>query len=807
MAARKSTFQFLAPHGLDVISDAVPLDGVFPLLPPVFEPLRGEPALSDGEPPTELGKAVMEWYGEARRCPPEETPAGLVRAIEAVSVGRENVTAVRRAHWRRNHAGLLSVAQLVVCVPMVRPATVQPRMAASAQRIMREEFGMSLVHEVDTGLRVRARSAEHLRLITKAQQRVRIPHAYAGEAEKEFADSLALEGIREEIRGFAYDMYVSDGERGHLVETDDGWTRVSVAQSFMGLLMGLDADLSTLHWENPADGTLTVGPHTPDTIEAAHRALRFEDASFAVWPARRTRADVQAWLDGAPPEAQATLRMMTARMDIAIAVRPYRHNSDHDVVYADMARFHVKGQNPTLWGKADDEAFKARTVVNDLVRRRDLTEEQRDVFLGDTVVPWADDPARTPYRNRVVATTHVMVSTVVDDPAVPHRYDVVRGTLKRLRVPNSPLQAATTTASLAGLVAGLEGDGEMGQFTAVIARSFRKWELRDIARHTGNWTDLIDQDVAALADGARRELRALGADGSREVRPHQRALAVLALVAHAANPALRNYRRPDGGTNSDGTPRMVRYPSSMTLTGRGGRGGVMKVEADVVFLHAARSPEGIDQLEAIVAAATTENPVVPVDPASGDELLEERLRLRWANGPGPGTDARPPDRSDRGDRSDRSDRSDRGADGFAGPSALVPGARTDGADQDPADRAGVALTLWPESPDQEGGEEADRSNADPLADVAEWEKALVDLVDDIDHLSDRASALADVRVDAVRAGIGEKDYDPDDESLPRMIDEVGIDPEVEGGTDESLESLRRFLRQGVMAYLKQQARR
>lgn len=779
MAARKSTFQFLDPTHRNLISDAVPLDGVFPLLPPVFEPLRGEPALSDGEPPTELGKAVMEWYGRAHGRPPEQTPAGLVRAIEAVSIGRDNADAVRRAQWRRNHAGLLSVAQLVVCVPMVRPATVQPRMAASAQRIMRGR-GKSLIHEVGAGLRVHARSAEHLRDITWAQQQVRVPHAYAGEAEKEFADSLALEGIREEIRGFAYDMYVSDEERGHLVETDDGWTRVSVAQSFMGQLTGTSADLSTMHWESPTG--LTVRPHTPDTIEAAHQALRFEDASFAVWPAGRTKAAIEAWLLGASPEAQATLRMMTARMDIGIAVRPYRDNSDHDVVYADMARFHVKGQNPTLWGKADDEAFKARTVVNDLVRRNYVAGGQRDVYFGDVEVPWADDPARSPYRSRVVAITHVMVSTVVDDPAVPTRYGVVRETLKRLRVPNSPLQAATTTASLAGLVAGLEGDGEMGQFTAVIARSFRKPELRDIGQHEGNWTELIDKDLDRIADGARRELDAAPEGRRTRLRPHQRALAVLALVAHAANPALRNHR-VQAGTNSDGSPRMVRYPSSMTLTGRGGRGGVMKVEADVIVLNAARSPEGIDHLQAIVAAATIEDPVAPIDPESGAEMLEEWLRKRWASAPD--AEGRPEPRPY----------------GIPDASATVPGPRTDGAEGNPDLRAGVAVPLWADSP------AADRGGADPLSDTAKWEKAVVALADDIDHVAARASALADVRVDAVRAGVDEEDYDPDDESLPRMIDKVGIDPEVESGTDESLEDLRRFLRQGVMAYLRQQAQR
>ncbi|MEV3855810.1 hypothetical protein AB0J38_15990 [Streptomyces sp. NPDC050095] len=778
MAARKSTFQFLNPGHQNLISDAVPLDGVFPLLPPVFEPLSGERELSDGEPPTALGKAVMEWYAKIHGGAPEETPAGLVRAIEAVSVGRDNIEAVRRAQWRRNHAGLLSVAQLQVCVPMVRPATVQPRMAACAQRQMREK-GLSLIHEIGPGLRVRARSAEHLDAITKAQQSVRLPHAYAGEAEKEFADSLALEGIREEIRGFAYDMYVDDDEHGHLVETDDGWTRVSVAQAFMGQLMGLNAELSTLHWEN-GDGTLTVRPHTPDTIEAALRELRFKDAAFEVWPDGRTGNAVQKWLDAASPEAEATLRMMTARMDIGIAVRPYRDNSDHDVVYADMARFHVKGQNPTLWGKADDEAFKARTVVNDLVRRAYVTDEQRDVFFGDTEVPWADDPARGPYRNRVVATTHVMISTVVDDPAVSSRYRVVRETLKRLRVPNSPLQAATTTASLAGLVAGLEGDGEMGQFTAVIARSFRKPELRDIASHDGNWTDVIERDLEEIAAAAHREADAVTHPQRSSLGPHQRALAALALVAHAANPALREYGREVAA--KDGV-RTVRWPSSLTLTGRGGRGGVMKVEADVVVMNAACRHEGIDQLAAIVAAAVTEVPVVPVDPVGGEEMLEEWLRQRWVD----------------------SGRRERAADDAPQPREQGAGARTDGAG--PALGSGVAVPLWPDAPDAPDEDEDDAPRTDPLSDPREWSKAVVALADDIDALSAHADVLAEVPVDAVRAGVDADEYDPEDPDLPRMIDEFGIDPEAEGGTDASIENLRRFLRQGVMAYLRQQARR
>ncbi|MGY5107076.1 hypothetical protein, partial [Streptomyces sp. 900105245] len=312
-----------------MIADAVGVDGAFPILPPRFEPLTGEPNLEDGEPPTELGKAVMEWYGKAHECHPSATPAGVVRAIEAISATKNNVIAVRRAHWRRNHAGQFSVAQLEVFVPLVRPATVQPRMAASAQRIMRDR-GESLIHEVGANLRIHARSANHLRLITDAQKEVRRPGAYIGPAEKEFADSLALEGIREELRGYVYELHVSDDEHGHIVETDDGWTRVTVAQSFMGQLMLTNADLSTHHWENNSDGTLTVRPHTPDSISAAHDAMLFEEAPFEVWPRIQTRAGVEAWVAGASPDALANIRMMTARMDIGIAIRPYRENTEHD---------------------------------------------------------------------------------------------------------------------------------------------------------------------------------------------------------------------------------------------------------------------------------------------------------------------------------------------------------------------------------------------------------------------------------------------------------------------------------------------
>ncbi|GAA2339205.1 hypothetical protein [Dactylosporangium salmoneum] len=746
---RKPKFRFLNENHPDLIASPVPVDRVFNLLPPTFDPLVDLPPLDDGEPPTAVGAAVIEWWADEYKCDRSEVPTGVVRAIEAVSATPRNAEAIRKARWRRNHAGTFAVAELEVLVPVVRGATVQPRMAASAQRIMRETYQESLIYEVGNELLIAARSARHLYDITAAQQEVRRPHAYVSGPEMEFVDSLALEGIREEIRGFAFDVRTDDGQRGHIVETNDGWTRINVAQATMGMLMGTGAtNLSTLHWEDP-DGELTVRPFTPDAIRRVHAALQFSDAKFQVWPDGRTANAIERWLAQASPAALAVIRMMTARMDIGIAVRPYRGNSVHDVVYADMARFHVRGHSPTLWGKADDEAFKARTVINDLVRHQYVEPDERAVFFGEVALPWADDPDRRPFRNRVVATTAVMIASTIEDPACPARYAQVRATLKRLQIPNSPLQAAVSTAALAGLVAGLDGDGEMGQFTAVVSRSFRKPELRSIAQHRGNWTEMFDRDLGRIADAARNELAAqAGTESARELGANQRALAVLALVAHASNPALRDYREVVG-TQPNGSPRTVRRPSSMTMTGRGGRGDVRTVDADVVLFNAARSPDGIDELEAIVAATTMGLPVVPRSPSTGEEMLEVWLRRRWDPGlsdPGSG-------------------------------SSLI-----DGHDDE---------------------QEHDRSaptTEHRLSNVGEWGMAVTRMVDRLEAMAAETAGMAEVPANAALAGVPEETYDPEDESLPRMVDVAGVEPTNEKASDEALETLRQFFRRGLRGF-------
>lgn len=758
-ASGRPYFRFLDPSNESLISEAVPIEGGnFIVGLPTFEPLD-EPDLDDGTPPTEVGLAVMEWWAACNHRSPRECPTGLVRAIEAVSATVDNAEQIRRTfltgspNWRRNHAGRFAVAQIQVLVPMIGRATVQPRGNATYGRILRDDYEDALIHEVGEGLVLRGRNATHFDNIRAAQYVALRPGDYDDDDRRAFIDSLALEGIREELRGFAFHLQTGTGDTGYHVETDDGFTRVAVAQGTIGrLLGGLPSDFSRDHWGR-GDGTLRLGDWTPDAIMRAHAELRFGAAPFVVWPASSAPSDVRRWLATAPPEAHAVLRMMTARMDIGIAVEPYDGYSTHTVVFADMARFHIRGHQPAPWSPADDEAFRARTIFSDLVRHGYVDEDERAVFFGERAVPWLDDPLVTPYRNRVVAIVDAMVQGVVDDPDVAGRYATVRSALKAMRVANSPKQAASAAAALAVIVSGLERDGERGALAALLKRSFGNPLLRRPGEHGGNWTAVVEEELEKLVDAARAELEAvLGTDAhAGHLGPHQRALAILAMTAHAANPALIHFRR-DTETGS------VRWPSSLTLTGRGERAGAGAVEAHVIALHMAQSQRGIDQLEAIVRASIDhEEPLVPRDPVTGTELLEDELRLMWTQAPTLDGEPRP----------------------IVVATDLT--SRNDVSEEEPEPRPS-------------------------LSSVAPWERAVNDFAAEVRALAVKADAMSNVPAGPDVLGTDPDEWDPDDETVARMLDAVGVRPDSGCDADDLLDRVRRFFRAGVLAYYRAQAR-
>jgi hypothetical protein len=769
-APRRPKYRFLDPDAReDIAAEAVPLDGIFQLVKPRFEPLSGVdvPRLEDGEKPTAVGRAAMEWWGRVNDKDWHNCPTDLVRAIEAVSATNDNVDRIRQAFkgtsasWERNHAGTYSAVTIDVLIPAVGPATVQPRESTAYGRLLRTNYRESLIHEIGDDLVILGDGADHFDHIRTMQYEAISPDFYHGER-REFVDSLALEGIREPLRGFTYELATMDGQSGRYVETNDGYTRVAVAQQLMSkLLGGLPTNLSRLPWDN-GDGTLQVRGWSAEKIDELFEALNFVEAPFEVWPEPATKSGIERWIHDASAAGEAVMRLMTARMSIGIKVRPYGRHSTHDVVYADMARFHVKGHQPAPWSRNDDESFKARTIVSNLARAGFIDKDERHVFLGSAEVPWEDDRARVPYRNRLVATVDTLVRLVVEDPQERERYPTVRQILKAMQVPNSPTQAVAAAASLAVQVAGLESSGEMGGFSAMVRRSFANALVRRLVEHEGDWTAQITEDVDVIVSRARTELASvLGTKRhAAYLGPNMRALALLAMVGHGMNPELTEYRRTR--VNPDGSERIVRWPSSMTIVGRRRVAEASLQDPHVIVFHMARSPRGIDQLEAIVRAVTDHaNPILPVDPHTGKPLLEDDLRLWWKNNP---------------DLHGNS----RGAD------------------------IGSSTS---EDSRSAGDSDADETSADVLglSEVGAWSQAITTFRDELRGMAGKAEFLSRVPAGPDQLDIASEDWDPYDDSQPRMVDFVGVDDDTANGFNDDIDKIRKFFVDGVMAWFRRRS--
>lgn len=773
-APRKPKFAFLdeSETNLDeLIADPYPVNNNFPLLPPRFEPLTDRPVLSDGTPPTALGEAVMDWWGVTHERPPSECPPGLVRAVEAVSGGLPgNIGRIRSSfgpggpRWRRNHAGQYAAAvELDAWIPMIGMATVQPRgntSYAAKLRGMTSGNPLPIIHEIGEGLTVRGQSADHFRLIRKAQRRALKPDGYTG-TRRDFVDSLALEGIKEEIRAVSFHLIANGGaQSGWHIETTDGWTRVAVAQAVMSqLLGGLPTDLSRLHWEN-GDDTYTVRDWTADDVSLAYDRMRFDEAGFDVWPTERAPRVIDAWANNASPAAKAVIRLMSCRLTLTIHAQPARGHTTQNVIYADMARFHVKEHQPAPWTAGDADAFTGRMIVSDLLAEKYLTEDERDVMLGATVVPWRDDPDRHPYRNRLVAAVDTMVKAVVEDPDDRGRYPTVRDTLKAAQVVNSPTKAATAAAALVVSIADVADLGEAGGFAAMLRRSFANKALRRLKQHEGDWTSHVTKDLNRIAEAAAAEVdQVLGTASHRDfMGANMRALAILGMVAHGMNPALMQYRKVIG-TDEEGEPITQRWPSSMTASGRGNRTNVKGggAEAYAIVFNMVRSPRGQAQLVEIIRAVTDhDEPVIPRDPENSElELLEDELRILWANTPGRDGQPRRAD-EDRDPSFSQDDDDDR----------LTPDGRRG---------------LWEED---------------------QWDEVVGALRADLRGLASWVSNLRLVPAGPDLLNLSEDEWDPEDEDLPRMLQTVGIDESDGAGMDDDLHQLRTFFTEGVLARLR-----
>ena len=616
----RTRFRFLNPD-LEQVAEEVSLEE-FSVLLPEFTPAEDQPPLSDGEAPTKLGARFRKQWAELNDLDEEDVDHGLIRDIEALSADHDaNIRGLARPYRIRNHAGEQTVIRFTAHTPLVAAALINGRMLSRVGRQLAEDTPVlttaSGTHPLVPALEVM--DADHAYRISEAQQRVEMLRDYHKD-DQDFIDSLALEGVI--TAPVVAPFYISDchGNAGYLVQTDDGWRRLTASRGTISELLGVNADLTYKHWEND-DGTMTVRSHTADSIRRSLGWLRFvgSDKAKLLYPSSRNAKSVETWMNYVAdknPEVRAFHRLRTVDIELVVAIRPRPGKSNFDVFYIDMAGRHVPGLSAKDWDKASVEGVVAVRAIDTLRDGSFVDDSERAVWLGENSVGTKDDPGSgAPFRNRLVAGTALMAALTTEGQ-VPGRRQVTRHALVEHGLPNHPDRAAAVAAAQAAVVFEVDGTAEVGQVTSTLMSLFKHASLWKDTSHPGDdrWFDLIGESPDVMHDHALEEIgqkfdlldKHAGALG-----PYQRAMMALAGIAHITNPAL------------------ISTGHSMTRTGRGGRDNVMKSDPIVVLMRMVQTVDGLARCLAIITAATKATPIVPVDPITDEDMTETWLRRTY----------------------------------------------------------------------------------------------------------------------------------------------------------------------------------
>lgn len=616
----RTRFRFLNPE-VEQVADEVALED-FSVLLPEFTPSEDQGPLDDGEPPTKLGARFRKQWAELNDIVEDEVDHGLIRDIEALSADHDaNIRGLARPYRIRNHAGEQTVVRFTAHTPLVPAALINGRMLSRVGRQLPEDTPVlttaSGTHPLLPALEVL--NADHAYRVSEAQQKVEMLRDYDKD-DQDFIDSLALEGIITAPVVAPFYISDADGNAGCLLQTDDGWRRLTASRGTISELLGVNADLTYKHWEND-DGTMTIRSHTAESVRRSLGWLRFvgSDKAKLLYPSSRNAKSVETWMTdvaGKNPEVRAFHRLRTVDVELVVSTRPRPGKTAFDVFYIDMAGRHVPGLSAKDWDKASVEGVVAVRAIDTLRDRGLVGNEERAVWLGETSVATKDTPSEArPFRNRLVAGTALMAALTTEGHEAGRR-QVTRNALVEHGLPNHPDRAAAVAAAQAAVVFEVDGTAEVGQVTSTLMSLFKHASLWKDASHPGGlwWFDLISDDPADLHDAAVQEIGQKFDITDKNVSalgPHQRTLVALAGVAHVTNPEL------------------VRQHHSMTRTGRGGRDNVMKSDPIVVLIRMAESVDGLARCLEIIKAAVKATPTVPVDPITGDEMTETWLRRTY----------------------------------------------------------------------------------------------------------------------------------------------------------------------------------
>lgn len=616
----------------------------FPLAPPHFKPQRNGEILDDGEPITRLGERMRDAYASANDLDPSAVPDGLVRMVEALSgddaANERTLTAVRPL---RNRLGTVLVVPFVFLTPLVFPWLINGRAHQRMAKLIRGEQMKLLTAPRDQGLlglpAIDVDSVEQVLAHYEAQRQILGIHEYSG-AERDFVDDIAWNGILEEVIVTPTQL-VNGGATSWTAQATDGARRVTTGHDLLRRTTGESPAVFQRVWMDPSTGTRRLREVDAATVRRLHDEASFPRAELPLMPSSGTDAAIERWrqtIDG-NDFVEIFQRVRTFRGLLVLSAKPNGLGEPaHQVLLEDVRARHIEGAQPKPWDDAAVRAQIAIGAVEGLHRDGALTDEQRDVALGNAAVPFRDrGRGTTPYRNGLVAIASLagLLTVSAHEKAMNHH----------LRLNHQwphPTKRARAAADQILVAVEREDHPRADQIASALAklldnpRVYRTKEHPDHADHT--WPDLVDLDLDQLVEQAKEDLANPLPNNNPKVdvfRAPRRALGVLGGFALIVNPALVDHEYPDGNKGAQ-----------LSQSGRGGRlrysGPHLPEDADEAWVGSAdpssviaamlKHPDGIAELAVAIRALTGPAPEEPRHPDTGELMDDAYLRYRWLGG-------------------------------------------------------------------------------------------------------------------------------------------------------------------------------
>jgi hypothetical protein len=516
--------------------------------------------------------------------------------------------------------------------PLVEPSLINGRTLAWLQATMASAGRVAVLQAVDAetlGLpRLLVNSADQvLEQVDQARRRLGL-NAYSGD-DREFIDDLLLKGVKEPPLVVPFHVDAGEAGSGWVLEAVDGARRTTATHEILATLTGLDARLATRHWST-GKGGYSIRDMTGADVLKVRQLLNFESGILTglfpkAWGnSAKDQERVAVWKENIAahsPAVRAAHRVRTYFAFVVLHVDAFDPTShmypSWHVVNDAVRQRHMPRAAAKQWESQDVWALYAMDLIDALVQRGAITNDQREALLNPVAVGFEDIvpvSAKRPYRNRLVAIADLAAKGCTGDTT-----ELANLVLANNQERRHSHERGQIIGAQARLMIGLHEEADGASIASTITSMCKDRLFYKVDSHplSVKWPEVINKDPAELLTGALRELGTRynqDVEVRREVGPfgpHQRALGFLGGLALTIN------------------PKLMIEDEHLTRTGRGGRGGrdgaIGRHEPAVLLRYMMASDEGLIQLAEIVNSSTLAEPVIPVD-RTGSALTETKLR-------------------------------------------------------------------------------------------------------------------------------------------------------------------------------------